>query len=134
MGEDVLGVIEQFFDRLVAGDWIGLGALLAPDMERIGPWGDQMVGRDRYVEMMATSNPTSTTGDKTGTTWEVHRIAYGRDGHSGFARVTAHPSQGPISEFEETLAFQMDDRGLVSIIEVFWQTPQHGSPKVMGST
>jgi hypothetical protein len=116
------GVIEHFFDRLVAGDWTGLSALMAPEMERIGPWGDRMTGRDRYVEMMAASNPTGS--DATTATWDVHRIAYASDGHSGFARVTAHPGQGPLSTFEETLAFVMDDQGLVSLIEVFWQTPQ----------
>jgi hypothetical protein len=121
--ESAGGVVEQFFDRLVAGDWIGLSELLAPDMERIGPWGDRMVGRDRYVEMMAASNPTRT--GPTAATWDVHRIAYSPDGHSGFARVTAHPGRGAISEFEETLAFLMDDQGLVCLVEVFWQTPQY---------
>jgi len=118
------GVIERFFDRLFAGDWTGLSALLSSDMERIGPWGDRMVGRDRYVELMALSNPSSSPGNVPGTTWEVHRIAYTPDGRSGFARVTAHPDRGPLSQFEETLAFVMDDEGLVSLIEVFWQTPQ----------
>jgi hypothetical protein len=36
-------------------------------------------------------------------------------------------------QFEETLAFVMDDEGLVSLIEVFWQTPQY-APHGLGST
>ena len=63
------GVIERLLDRLTAGDWAGYGALLAPDAERIGPWGDRMVGRDRYVEMMA-----GPLNDGHGTTWDVHQI------------------------------------------------------------
>jgi hypothetical protein len=34
--------------------------------------------------------------------------------------------------FEETLAFVMDDAGLVSLLEVFWQTPQY-APTGLGS-
>jgi hypothetical protein len=73
-----------------------------------------MVGRDRLLEMMA---------DLPGTTWDVHRIVYAPDGHWAFARVTAYPARGGLSQFEETLEFVLDDEGLVSLIEVFWQTP-----------
>ena len=133
MIESASGVIERLFDRLIAGDWTGYGALLSPDVERIGPWGDRLVGRDRLVEMMAMLTPSGSRNDVPGATWDVHRIAYTPDGRSGFARVTAHPARGPLSQFEETLAFVMDDEGLVSLVEVFWQTPQL-VPRGLGST
>jgi len=79
------GAIELLFERLVADDWTGYGQLLSPDVERIGPCGDRMVGRDRLVAMMA---------DVPGTTWDVHRIVYSPDGKSAFARVTARPARG----------------------------------------
>jgi hypothetical protein len=119
------GVIERLLDRLMASDWTGFGALLSPDVERIGPWGDRLVGRDRYVEMMAGPNSSSSTSNIPETRWDVHRIAYAPDRRSGFARVTAHPARGPLSQFEETLAFVMDKEGLVTLVEVFWQTPQY---------
>jgi hypothetical protein len=115
------GVIERLFDRMTARDWAGYGALLSADAERIGPWGDRMVGRDRYIEMI--SGPLN---DGHRTTWDVHQIAYAPDGRSAFARVTAHlaPEPGaPFERFEETLAFEMDEEGLVCRVEVFWQTP-----------
>ena len=115
------GVIERLFDRMTAGDWAGFGALLSHDAERIGPCGDRMVGRDRYVEMIAGPRK-----DGNGTTWDVHRIVYAPDGRSGFARVTAHLCPGlgmPFERFEQILAFTMDDEGLVCRVEVFWQTP-----------
>jgi hypothetical protein len=121
MVEGATGVIERLFDRLAAADWAGCGALLSLDVERIGPWGDPMVGRDRYVEMLA--GPLK---DGHGTTWDVHQIVYAADGHSGFARVTANlgPGQGmPFERFDQILAFTMDDQGLVCRVEVFWQTP-----------
>ena len=121
MGDDG-GVIEQFFSRLIAGDWYGLRALLAPEMERIGPWGDRIVGRDRCIEMM-TSIPSGPSNVP-----DVHRIAYTPDRRSGFARSTAHPALGPVSEIEQILEFVMDDQGLVSLIGVFWQTPDSAPP------
>lgn len=114
MAKSIGGVIERLFECLIADDRAGYGALLSPEVERIGPWGDHTIGRDRLVQMMA---------DLPGTTWDIHRIVYARDGQSAFARVTAHPARGELSQFEETLAFVLDDAGLVSLIEVFWQTP-----------
>jgi hypothetical protein len=115
------GVIERLLDRLTAGDWAGYGALLSPDVERIGPYGDRMVGRDLYVETMA--GPLK---DGRGTTWNVHQVVYGADRLSAFARVTANLGPGlgmPFERFDQILAFTMEDEGLVCRVEVFWQTP-----------
>jgi SnoaL-like domain len=122
------GVIERLFDRMTAGDWAGYGALLSPDAERIGPWGDRLVGRDRYVEMMA--GPLK---DGHGTMWDVHQIVYAPDGKFAFARVTANLGPGlgmPFERFDQILAFTMDDEGLVCRVEVFWQTPWLAPPGV----
>jgi hypothetical protein len=119
-------VIERLFDRLTARDWTGCGALLSADAERVGPWGDRMVGRDRYVEMMA--GPLK---DGHGTTWDVHQIVYSPDGQSAFARVTANLGQGlgmPYERFDQILAFTMDEEGMVCRVEVFWQTPWLAPP------
>jgi len=109
------GVIERFFDCLMRRDWGSFGELLSPDVERVGAFGDRMVGRDPYVEMMAMAAPDSQAS------WVVHRIVYAPDKSSGFARVTAYPTVG--RPFEETLMYTMDDEGLVRGVEVFWQTP-----------
>jgi hypothetical protein len=93
-----------------------------------------LVGRDRLVEMMAASIPSGSRNDVVGATWDVHRILYAPDGRSGFARVTAHPARGPLMQFEETLAFVMDEEGLVSLVEVFWQTPQYAPPGLGSAT
>ena len=132
--EGAPGVLERLFDRLIAGDWTGYGALLSADVERIGPWGACLVGRERVVEMMRASIAPSSRDDIPGTTWESHRIICAPDGRSGFARVTAHPARGPLSQFEESLAFVMNDEGLVSLIEVFWQTPQYAPPGLGSAT
>jgi hypothetical protein len=120
------GVIERLFERLTAGDWAGYGALLSPDVERIGPYGDRMVGRDLYVDTMA--GPLK---DGRGTTWVVHQIVYSSDGKTAFARVTADLGPGlglPFEGFDQVLAFTIDAEGLVRRVEVFWQTPWLAQP------
>ena len=120
------GVIEEFLGRLTVGDWTGFGALLSPDAQRIGPYGDQIVGRDHYVDLVA--GPLK---DGRGTTWDVHQIAYTPDGQSGFARVTANLGPGlglPYERFEQILALTLDEDGLVCRVEVFWQTPWLAPP------
>jgi hypothetical protein len=115
------GVIERLFDRLTNGDWAGYSALLSPDVEPVGPYGDRMVGRDLYGEMIA--GPLK---DGRGTTWNVHQVVYSPDGHSAFACVTADLGPGlgmPFERFDQILAFTMGDEGLVCRVEVFWQTP-----------
>jgi hypothetical protein len=85
-----------------------------------------MVGRDRYVEMMA--GPLK---DGHGTTWDVDQIVYASNGRSGFARVAANLGAGlgmPFERFDQILEFTMDDAGLVCGVEVYWQTPWLAPP------
>lgn len=57
----------------------------------------------------------------TGRLWDVHCVAYTHDRRSAFARVTAHvPRSGRKLRIEQTLAYEIDENGLVSSIEVFW--------------
>ena len=116
------GVLERFFDRLNAYDWEAFGALLSPRVERIGFLGDLVVGREAYVALMA-GGPSSALEDRPQTTWDVHDIAYSSDGRSGFARITARMPR-PQGELliEQTLAFKLEEDGLISKIEAFWRT------------
>jgi hypothetical protein len=91
--------------------------VLTPAVERVGPFGDGVVGRDRYLEFLAGAVPPVYRND-------IHRVTYAADGRSGFALVTEHLTY-PDRELhlEEAYAFVFDDAGLVSRVEVFWQTP-----------
>ena len=118
----VRDVVERFFEHLSALDWASLRGVLAADVERVGPFGDRVTGREDYVEFLAASVPADYRND-------VHLITYAIDGRSAFARVTEHlgyPDQD--LHFEETYLFGLDEAGLVARVEVFWQTPQldHG--------
>ena len=114
--------VERFFDRLTAYDWDAFAALLSPGVERIGFLGDVVIGRDAYVEQMS-GGASSASDDRQRTTWDVHDIAYARDGRTAFARITARMPR-PHGEvlIEQTLAFKLRADGLISKIEAFWRT------------
>ncbi|MDQ1534807.1 MAG: hypothetical protein QOF28_2568 [Actinomycetota bacterium] len=45
-------VVRRYLDAMVARDWEGLAACLAPDIERRGPYGDDYRGVDAYVPFL----------------------------------------------------------------------------------
>lgn len=114
------GTIELFFDRLDARDWDGLGTVLVPEIERTGPLGDLVRGRTTYLDLLRGSVPEVYGND-------IHQITYSLGGRSGFARITEHLGY-PERELhlEEAYFFQFDDRGLITRVEIFWQSPQAG--------
>jgi hypothetical protein len=113
------GGVERFFEHLSARNWESLRRDLAPQVERIGPFGDRVAGRDRYLAMLEESVPADYRND-------VHRVTYADDGRTAFARVTEHLGYPDRTlHLEEAYAFGLDEVGLVSRIEVFWQTPQY---------
>jgi hypothetical protein len=123
------GVIERSFDALIAGDWASFAALLSPEVERIGPGGDRVVGREPYVQQMASGQSPSDKSQQP-TKWDVHCIAYTADRRSAFARVTAHVTYGGRDlRVEETLAYRIDADWLISHIEVFMQDPRYAEPR-----
>jgi hypothetical protein len=124
MNGTVRGVVERSFEHMAAHDWDSFGALLADDVERIGPFGERLVGREAYVELMAGGGqPASDAGNRT--TWDLHSVAYTDDRRSAFARVTAHvPQRDGAFVIEQALAYELDETGLIARIEVFWRDPR----------
>ena len=111
------GAIERFFAHLSARDWAALSVVLAPEVVRVGPLGDEVSGREAYLDLLARSVPEQYAND-------VRRIIYAVGGRSGFARVTEHLGY-PNHELhlEEAYAFDLDLTGLIRRVDVFWQTP-----------
>jgi hypothetical protein len=106
-------------------DWEAFRGVLSPDVERIGPFGERLVGRDAYVELMSGAGQRASDRDRRRTTGDVHRVVYSEDRRSAFARVTAHvPREDQEMMIEQTLAYEIDDNGLISRIEVFWRDPR----------
>jgi SnoaL-like domain len=120
------GPVETMHAHLAMYDWEAFRAVLSPDIERIGPLGERLVGRDAYVELMSSAGQEDSDRDRRRTSWDVHRIVYSEDRRSAFARVTAHVPHGEDQDLliEQTLAYEIDENGLISRIEVFWRDPR----------
>jgi hypothetical protein len=119
------GPVERMHAHLAMYDWEAFRGVLSPDVERIGPFGERLVGRDTYVELMSGAGQEASDRDRRRTTWDVHRVVYSEDRRSAFARVTAHVPHGDQGMMiEQTLAYEIDENGLISRIEVFWRDPR----------
>lgn len=111
------GPVERFFEGLTSRSWKTLEDVLDVEVERVGPFGDRATGRHRYLAFLEGTVPEEYSND-------VARITYSADGRSAFARVTEHLRFGDVEyHLEETYSFEMSDTGMISRVEVFWQTP-----------
>jgi hypothetical protein len=110
-------VVASFFARLSARDWVSLGDVLAADVERVGPFGDRLDGRERYVAFLAGSVPEGYGND-------VHGVVISPDGRTACARVSEHLAYPDRTlHLEEAYWFHLRADGVVARIEIFWQTP-----------
>ena len=46
------GVVGRYLGAMAAGDWEGVAACLVPDVERLGPYGDDYHHVDEYVPFL----------------------------------------------------------------------------------
>jgi predicted kinase len=113
-GDDPVG---RFFQHLSARDWTALGRVVAPEVVRVGPLGDEVRGRRAYLDLLERSVPARYGND-------VHSVTYSAGARSAFARVTEHLAY-PDRELhlEEAYRFLLSDDGMVARVEVFWRSP-----------
>jgi len=112
-------IVEHFFSHLTAREWNELGTILDQEVVRIGPFGDQLTGRQVYLDFLRATVPSDYDND-------VLRIICAPDGLFAFARVTEHLRYGE-EEFhlDETYSFDIGEDGLICRVEIYWQTPQN---------
>ena len=107
----------MFFARLSARDWVALGEVLATDVERVGPFGDRLAGRERYVGFLAGAVPEVYGND-------VHGVFCSTNGRTACARVTEHLAYPDRAlHLEEAYWFHLNADGAIARVEIFWQTP-----------
>jgi limonene-1,2-epoxide hydrolase len=110
-------IVEGFFAYLTARDWEHLRVALRQNVERVGPFADKITGRDRYLDFLRGTVPSEYRND-------VRRIVAASDGRAAFARVTEHLRYGDQKRsLEEAYSFDIGEDGLISRIEIYWQTP-----------
>jgi len=51
--EEAVAVAARFFDRMGHLDWEAMGACVAEDVYRVGPYRDQKAGREDYQQFLA---------------------------------------------------------------------------------
>lgn len=117
--------VRRFVDRLSAQDWAGFAGTLAEDVERIGPYGDLVRGRQAYVEFLAavvSRHPNYAVRER--------RVTAAADGSRAFAEITEVLTlYGVVTEYPEVLAFDLDGAGRISRVGVYMIRPDPGAAR-----
>jgi len=110
--------VARFFSCLTAREWSGLATVLSEGVVRVGPFGDELSGREAYLDFLHGTVPTDYRND-------VARIIGAPDGSAAFATVTEHLRYGDQKfHLDEAYSFDLDESGRICRVEIYWQTPQ----------
>jgi len=111
----VAGVIERFLEAMVTHDWREVGACVAPDVVRVGPYGDTYRGRQSYVAFLAGTLPSLP-----GYRMQLDRVTYAAGGTLGFAELseTVTVDGAPLTT-PESLVFEIGPSGLIESVSVY---------------
>jgi ketosteroid isomerase-like protein len=112
-----MDAVGGYLDALAREDWAALRDLLAPDVVRRGPYGDDFHDRDAYVAFLAETFAALTDYEL-----EVHRrLADGRRTCVELAETAT--LGGRRLRTEEAVVFDVDD-GVITGVRVFLQRSQ----------
>lgn len=118
MTSSATNIVERFFSHLTAREWSDLGAILDQEVLRIGPFGDQLTGRQVYLDFLTATVPSEYGND-------VLQVVSSSDGLFAFAKVTEHLRYGEVEfHLDEAYSFDIGDDGMICRVEIYWQTPQ----------
>ena len=122
-----VAAVWRYLDALAAFDWSALAATLSPNVVRLGPYRDDFIGREPYVEFLRTT--ISSLGS--------YRLEVDDVWSDGAARVCAELCEtatipATISTTggdaaprrlatDEVILFCVDDDGLIERVAVFLQ-------------
>ena len=109
--------VERFLTAMAAHDWDALGACLADDVVRVGPYQDTYAGREEYVAYLSTMLPTLP-----GYSLAIERIVAAGDVVTVQLAETVDDPTGTPLRTPEALVFDLAPDGRIARIEVFIQT------------
>jgi ketosteroid isomerase-like protein len=109
-----MDAVGGYLDALRAQDWPTLRGLLAPDVERHGPYGDDFTDRDSYVAYLTET--FATLGDYV---LEVHRT-FGGHGRWCVELAETATVGGHRVRTEEAVVFSVEEER-ISQVRVFLQ-------------
>jgi hypothetical protein len=114
----VPAAVTTYLESLGRLDFDRLAGTLAEDVERVGPWGDVVIGRHAYAAFLANVI-SSLPGYRLG----VHRaLAAGPRGAVAEISERIDLAEGP-TETPGALLFDLDDDGLITRVAVYLQQP-----------
>ena len=113
--EEAVAVAARFFDRMGSFDWEAMGACVAEDVARVGPYRDQKSGRDDYQRFLA----------ETIEALEDYRLDVQRIWSDG-THVVAQLSEtltmdGRPRRTDEAIVLDIGPDGLIARVEVYLQ-------------
>jgi len=110
---DRAAVVERYLSALARQDWAALAACLAPDVERIGPYGDVYRGRDPYIAFLR-----ETLAGLPGYVLHVERSIVTPDVVVAQLHETVDTAQGR-RRTHEAVVFDLNSDGLIRGVAVF---------------
>ncbi|HEX4492216.1 MAG TPA: nuclear transport factor 2 family protein [Acidimicrobiia bacterium] len=114
---DGVTTVRRYLDAMARGEWDALAECLTPDVERLGPYGDDYDGVDAYVPFLR-----ATIEALDGYVMRVDRVVA-----AGDALVVAELSEtvtmnGTRRETPEALVFDLAPDGRIARVAIFLRT------------
>jgi len=113
--DEGVAVAARFFDRMGHFDWEAMGACVAEDVARVGPFRDQKAGRADYQQFLA----------ETITALEDYNLDVQRiwsDGTHVVAQLSESMTmEGRRRRTDEAIVLDIGDDGLIARVEVYLQ-------------
>jgi hypothetical protein len=115
----VSDAVQRFIDCLSAQDWDGFAATMTEDVERLGPYGDVVSPRAKYVAFLQSVVPKHPNYGLA-----ARRLTRSPDQRVAVAEVTETLTVGgaPVS-YPEVLVFDVGDAGLITRVAVYTMRP-----------
>lgn len=111
------GVVERYLRAVAGQDWDQLGALVADDVTRVGPFGDVYEGRGPYLRFLRKTMPSLA-----GYRMDVARVLEVADGRTLVAELSETVEiDGKLLVTPECLVFELDPAGLIRHISIYIQ-------------
>jgi hypothetical protein len=106
-------VVERYLAALGRQDWAALATCLAPDVDRIGPYGDRYQGREPYVAFLR-----QTLAALSGYELRIDRLIVTRDVVVAQLAETVDTSEGR-RRTHEAVVFDLTPEGTIRAVAVF---------------
>ncbi len=115
-------VVQRYLDAMAAGDWTALAATLAPDVERFGPYRDNVRGRAEYAAFLE-----DIIGALSG--YELAIVDMIVDGNRVAVELSETVDDGDARlRTDETVVFDVA-AGLIARVAVYLQTSERREPE-----